>query len=354
MENPEIFDPNKTNPVNEQSLNGERKIAESNFATQLQQRVWKLAQCNNDTTLTYGFGLHSDDDINEYGISVNKKMLGDDSVEISFNYGGVEGRLKTQQGVVMDIAAHTYNDPEAHLIDWDEIARQEGIPDAARIIATRMHEYVTSPESINAIDKQDIINLSDKILETVKTVGLPILYRSHLTVQTYMGEVSVDVMSDTPNDEGNFLPDDSKFYSNITISGLDFSYYRDISPDNKSETFYEKINFDDLLPLTDEQRKSHPYVVIPATRGIPSHLSETQYPKDSYTVISAAVSGAVTVTFQMWHDTFEEAQKYADQLYAHELATQLSEPHNITPERQRSIISAIDLALEATEFQIPE
>lgn len=356
---PEGFDPNS-----EQARNGECKGAEKDFSTQLQERLQTLAERNPKTEFMTGFGTQFEGDNVGFEVHVQQRPATDFQL-IDFSMGGVKGTLRIQSGYVQDILSSTYGDPEAHLVDWRKMADDEEAPQAIRLIAGRMHQFVHGKESPEPIDRAGIMAMTQAIWDTAREINAPILYSTSNTYETPEGRVSVDGFSDISNMEGEYLPDETKLGQMIFVGGPGFHYTRELRGGAVSEYFAEDISLDTLPSLTDEERKKHPYVVIPAEQGRPrqddEHMAfdqdgnpaELSYPGTGFTVISANVGNGMTIRFQTWHKTREEAQAEADRRYACDLALERSNPYDMTSARQKQVLDALDVALLATELEVP-
>lgn len=122
---------------------------------------------------------------------------------------------------------------------------------------------------------------------------------------------------------GERLPESEMPHKTTNIGAEGFSYSRVvINGEVKESTFEEIPRLADLPELTEEQRKCHPYLVVPADLG----LSESDSRADAdpaapirltgYQIISANI-GAHTTHYLR---TVDEAQEIADNLYRMDLA----------------------------------
>lgn len=306
------------NPRSEQTQNGERKGAEKDFATQVQERVQSLAEHSPDTELLREFGLIFDGESTPFGVAVKKKLSPGDRT-VMFNYGSVRGSLGIKNGEVQDILSYTYSNPEAHLIDWGKIAEDDEADDSIQLIAKRMQQLVSNPEDVKPIDKARVDMIADSIWNTAQELHFPTIYSFFEDFSTPIGNVSVHALSDMAV-EGNYASDESKPHQSINIRTANFMYARDVIDGSVREFFDETIDTDTLPPITDEERKSHPYVVLTAEQGSPRQKDdevtfdengnqvELVSPTDGYTVISVDTGPGVTARFQTWHKTREEAK----------------------------------------------
>lgn len=349
-------------PNSEQAGNGERKGAEKDFSTQLQERLQALAERAGDTEYITGFATRFDGDDTSFEVHVQQRPSSGDQM-IMFYYGGVHGSLDIRNGYVQDILSTTYGDPEAHLVDWQKMADSEDAPGAVRLIAGRVRKFVDDPSKVEPIDETGVKEVSNAVWDASREINAPVTYRFFESYKTPAGSVRVNGFSDMANEEGEYCSDEKKPGQFLSVSGKDFRYNRQVSEGQVSESFTEEIDEDNLPPLTDEQRKSHPYVVITAEQGMPhrdrdvdvsfdenGEPARVNYRTDGYTVIAANVSGAVTMMMQTWYDTKEEAQAWADKLYQLDLAYKRQD-HTMDPERQKAVLDALDAALLTTELE---
>lgn len=113
-----------------------------------------------------------------------------------------------------------------------------------------------------------------------------------------------------------------------------FKFTRRIIDGEVSEYFMDDLDEvpDEMLPeLTDEQRKSHPYVVIPS-----ENVNDATMPTLPFRVIQADTTGPLTTTFTRYAETPEEAQKIADDMYRRDLAREKIS-YEVTAERARRV-----------------
>ncbi len=346
----------------------EHEHREASFAIRLQDRLQQLAERDPETEFSTGFTTQFEENGLGFEVSVMSAPARRQQM-VAFAYGGIHGTLAVRDGQAQDIFSTTYDNPEAHLVDWQQIASDESAPLAVRMIATRMKELIDNRKLAGTLDKSRVKKVISGIWDTVREIGAPVTYSYDGRYNTHLGRVTVisagDLSSRTPEGEERFLPDDEKQIQLVNIRGAGFTYKRNIRNGQLSEAYDEDIDLDTLPPLTDEERKRHPYVVITAEQGRPqrgdeswsidfdtdSNPVEIQYPTHGYTVISARPGGGVTITVQTWHATEEEAQQTADRWYQMELASARQNPEDITPERQKRVLDTLDAALLVTDLE---
>lgn len=280
-----------------------------------------------------------------------------------FNYGEIRGVLRAGADFTQDITPLTYNNPETHLVDWKKMADDEEAPAAIRLIAGRMQQLVDNPDNVEPIDKERVEQIGVAVWEAAREIGSPVTYSFYKSYETALGKVRVNGFSDMADSEGTYCPDETKPGQFLTVNTPGFRYGRQVMEGSMVEFFQEEIDGNNLPELTEEEIKAHPYVVLTAEQGMPhrgedegeevafdehGQPAEMHYRTDGYTVISANVSGAVSVGTQSWWDTREEAQAWADHMYQMNLA-QARQDTAMTSERQKQVLDALDAAIVVTE-----
>lgn len=155
--------------------------------------------------------------------------------------------------------------------------------------------------------------------------------------------VHVSTRNVMPKDDGTVYPEDTLSYVTKSISlEDDFSFeYTRLQGETNMYFIDETLVTDDKLPpLTEADRKKHPYVVVPASFG--SDTGENTLP---YRVIRADVGDGMTRTSTVWFETPKEGQAFADKLYQRDLAD-AKVSHEVTEARAQHALTTLHLIVE--------
>ena len=326
------------------------------FATQVQERLQKLACMNPETRFSTGFNVQFEDGGPEFEMSVGN--LSKDEHIVAFNYTGIYGSLELKGDKVGDIWRRTYENPEALFVNWADIASDENVPIAVRMIAKRMQELIDNPEQASRIDANWVNQVIKAIWQRGQEIGSPIMYISNKIYEAPTGAIEIQSRSDMSSGDDS-LPDSNKSRPDFLIRVMGsggFTYVREVTDGRVAEKFIEYIDPDALLPLTQEEQEDNPYLVGDGQWArVEGEIlfdengnSVKVIGPTGYAVLHVRDEGGYTVLST--HKTKKSAELEAAWRYQMELARNRSKPTDISPERQQRVIGALDAALFVANF----
>jgi hypothetical protein len=187
------------------------------------------------------------------------------------------------------------------------------------------------------------------ITDNLDEAEVPRGYKYEYSTELHGKTAHVSTTNVMPRDDGTLYPEDTLPYTTKTISLDDDFVFDHQRVGGETDMYFRDealVTDDKLLPLTDEDRRMHPYVVIPSVGDEAKGIDIKPYK-----VINAdAGDSRITITDTNFFETPEEGQAYADKLYQQDIAkSKIS--RNVTEARAQHVLATLRLIVEKAQSE---
>jgi hypothetical protein len=194
------------------------------------------------------------------------------------------------------------------------------------------------------LGNKELDELWDQVASDLDQLNAPTFYDySHVA---FLGDrtIRINAVDVLPREDGTLIPDKDLplCYQNISATG-DFSYSRMGDNGRFEASFYHKTErrklTAELLELTEEDRKEHPYIVVP------SSTEETDNNALPFRITSSGLGEDTGLGMEMYARTIEQGQDIADNRFRRQKAL-AGYSYDLTEDRAQLVLDTLSIVTE--------